>query len=272
MLKPKIIQTFWVAPMKYGQIYHNLVMAYASAKSIKEQGYELVMYTDSVGEKLLAGFPYDDVKVVDMGDTNTEMFAAIKYFAMQQEPLGVVHLDFDIILNKPCIKIEDGHDIIIERKDILVSGGKYEAAHDFFEKNKELKEINSSVLSIDPFVVGAIGFNNEITRQRFLETYFDAVELFKNKKLNAIIDIVLEQQYLPYMAMTDNYSVYCVAPYGEKKILLPEKFIYYSDEISGYKHFHSQSKFSELAQNEFIKLIGNEDKIIINKNYMKYVR
>lgn len=267
--KPKIIQSFWTAPMRPEQIYYNLVQAFASAKSIKKQGYGLVMYTDCVGAKLLDGFPYDKIEIINMEDVNTAMFAAIKYFALQKEPVGVVHLDFDIIINKPCIKTE-GCDIIIERKVDLILGGKYKPAHEFFRENNELEEIGPDVLLTPPFIVGTVGFNSESVREKFLKMYFKAVDLFRKKKTDAIIDLVLEQQYLPYISRNSNSSVYCVAPLAERKALFPEQCTYYSDEFSGYTHFHSRSKYSETAQREFISLLGNEDIRVINKNYMKY--
>ena len=56
----RLFQTYWSKPGLKGNTnpYCFLVLIYVSAKSIKEQGYELVLYTDV--PEWFEGFPYDD--------------------------------------------------------------------------------------------------------------------------------------------------------------------------------------------------------------------
>jgi hypothetical protein len=69
--------------------YMHLSLAYASAESIVNQGYELVMYTDKIGKNLLNGFPYHELIVEEnFDDVNRKMFAAPKYIALSKEPLN----------------------------------------------------------------------------------------------------------------------------------------------------------------------------------------
>ena len=77
MKSDRICQTFWTKPMlgdKKVNPYMHLSLAYASAESIVNQGYELVMCTDKIGKN------FDDV--------NRKMFAAPKYIALSKEPLN----------------------------------------------------------------------------------------------------------------------------------------------------------------------------------------
>ena len=266
-----IIQTFWTKPMSFPKVYLYTELAYASAKSIKEQGYNLVMYTDTAGEELLSDFPYDEIKVVDMEDTNPAMFAAIKYKALNLEPLGTIHLDFDILLSKSGISPKPDWKVIVERSLFGdEESSDYKKAQKFLQANGLPSGMKREVFKVSPYCTGAVGFNDENLKSEFLDNYFEAIEMYKNKKIDCTIDLVLEQQYLPYIAKTD---IDIVSSGG--KFIYPDprdrRVRYYKDKNIGYIHLHNRSKFTEAGQNEFHKFLDKDDIKIINRNYYRYI-
>ena len=111
---------------------------------------------------------------------------------------------------------------------------------------------------------------DENLKSEFLDNYFEAIEMYKNKKIDCTIDFVLEQQYLPYIAKTD---IDIVSSGG--KFIYPDprdrRVRYYKDKNIGYIHLHNRSKFTEAGQNEFHKFLDKDDIKIINRNYYRYI-
>ena len=260
--------------MNLGKMYLFLKMAYASAKSIKEQGYPLVMYTDKLGAEILSGFPYDEIVVLDIPEpVNPRMFAAIKYFALDKEPLGTIHVDYDIMLDKPCIKPKEGWDLITQMKytckEFYLPQRKILDEYGFPEAMTKIK------LSPYPYCVGVIGFNNEELKQKFLDNYFDAVEMYSDKKINLTIDLLFEQTFISSLVdefgynadfVTEEKAVYYGHPVSDKGIR------YFNDYNKGFKHFHAQSKWTMPVLNEITKRLKKEEIALIDRNYLIFIR
>jgi len=265
----KIIQTFWTKPMNKSHLYLTMKMMYASAKSIKKQGYDLVLYTDALGSKIVKGFPYDDVVVLDIPDkVNPEMFAAIKYFALRNEELGTIHLDYDIIIDKPCICPKDGWDVLVQmRHDEIV---RYSKERKILIENGTPSRMREIDLSMHPYCVGVIGFNNESLKKEFIDNYFEAIDIYSNKNIRCTIDFLLEQSFLPSLVDKYGYRSDFVAEQKATNYKYPtddKNIRYFCDEQIGFAHFHSKSKWTIPVINKISNMLTKDDNVLINENY-----
>ena len=272
----RLFQTYWSKPGLKGNTnpYCFLVLIYVSAKSIKEQGYELVLYTDV--PEWFEGFPYDDIIKIDMDDTNPRMFAAIKSRALEQEPLGSVHLDYDIILDKPCIRWDGTSDILVQ---CFEPKAFYSKERDFIKKNGTPSLINKYGLSDSPYCMGVIGFNDKTIKDVYLKNYNDAIEIYKSISIpnDITLDYLFEQAFLPAVTKNLEKSVQVVLKgINGKDVnayhILPNNLRYMSTEIVGYHHYHGRSKWEPDIWQSIIKHLDENDIKLIYTNFCKAIK
>ena len=273
MSKNRIIQTFWTKPMDCSHLYLTLRMMFISAKSIKRQGYEIVLYTDILGSRLVENFPYDEVVVIDMPEkVNPQMFAAMKYFALKDEPLGTIHLDYDIVLDKPCISPKDGWDVITQMKHF--GNIPYKKERTFMEANGTPQKMKEIQLSSHPYCVGVIGFNNEDLKKIFLDNYFDAINLYSGKNISGTIDFLLEQTFISSLVDKYGYNADFVTKEDKSNYVYPtesDSVRYFTDTNIGFTHYHSKSKWTTPVLSKISDLLSKEEKSIVDKNYMSAI-
>lgn len=242
----------WFRPMK-GDVFPHLRLAYASAKSIKEQGYELALYTDH--PEYFNEFPYDDVIMIDMKDYNPRLFSTVKYIALAQEPLGTIHLDYDIILNKSCITHDFGSDIIVQSRENF----PYSVEKRFMYDNYIPKWIGEIGLNDFPFNVGVIGFFNHDAWNVFFENFIDAAVHYKTINIPEYInlDFLFEQSFISRLSEVKKYNVSFIYEYPRIKHI--ESNNYVENKVLGFTHYYGKSKFKKAIVDRYTQLLSEED-------------
>ncbi len=265
-----IIQTLWTKPLilkHKDKLKQNMIMAYASAISIKKQGYYLKLYTDKIGYDLVKDFPYDEVIVLDnLDDLNPSLFATIKFLALEREPLDVVHLDYDIVLSKPCIDFK-GKDVLTQNEENYASYGKKEKQ--FLYANKVPKLISKYGLSNNPYCFGVIGFNNQQLKDIFIENYKEAMNLYRNVQIpsNLTLDFLFEQAFLPKVVEYHKFKPgFITSDFKKNFIPLSGGGTYFSDSNIGYTHYWGDTKYRSCIQESFLQQLSDDDKSIIERN------
>lgn len=268
----RIIQTFWTNPMT--DLYQSMRLAYASAKSIKAQGYNLAVYTDSKGAELLKGFPYDEIIVLDeLENLNPSLFCAVKYLALETEPIGSIHVDFDVIIDKPVFKWETDKDVITQCYEGKVKYSKEQKYLSSFLAKKDLSVFDKDFMKnkvFRPYCCGVIGFNNETLKESFISAYKEILYCFDNVKVpnGLTIDYIVEQAYISHLVSSNSYIPQFIDTCNIeacKHYQILDGCAYYRTD--GYVHYHGKSKYTREAQTSINELLTKEDKKIINHNF-----
>lgn len=115
----RFVHSYWTKPRKDDYDYTNDVLyAALSVSYIKEQGHDIVLYTDNKGVEIFKNIPYDEVfNVLDeeLKDIDEHIWSASKFKALELEPLGSVHIDYDFILkDDSIIKFDWYHDMLCQ--------------------------------------------------------------------------------------------------------------------------------------------------------------
>ncbi len=279
---PRIFQTFWTAPMikiNKNNVYEHMCIAYVSAKSIKEAGYSLTMYTDTTGALLLKDFAYDEIILKDeeFARANPKMFASSKYAAMKDEPLGSVCVDYDVVIDRDCIDLGGDWDVLTQMK--YVESCSYLPTKRFLDKHGWPHAMNLLTLSGHPYCVGVIGFKNSELQKKFLDNYDEAVEMYKNVKIvgnpGEIVcpDYIFEQSYIATLVRDGNYNPGFVVTDEEKyhKLVGEEQFRYYSNPDVGFHHYYGSARYTKEVQELIKSKLTKNDILIINRNYCEYI-
>ena len=235
----QLVQSFWTAPAINNifdinnRIRKDLIVTALSCYYAKRCGAELTMYTDDLGMQLLDHLPYDNiiVKLNDI-DVHYNAYAYPKFWVMKDLPLGMIHIDNDVFIkSQKCLNELNftDYDCIVQSKSFIK--GKYPHVDiiDFY-KNDLIDYGLEDVLSCNfEFNAGIVGFNNQELKDNYFRTYFDLINITKDKISEMHPDILFEQILLYHMSK--NYNV---------KLLLHNKFE--PDQI-GYQHLCSNTKW-----------------------------
>ena len=106
-------------------VKNSVYVAALSLKYAQNSGYYVVMYTDTYGYSLLKDLGYDEINTCldEIPDSVVpyQFFAYPKFFAGLKEPLGSLHIDFDVFLKKPCVDKffnDKSIDVILQCKEM----------------------------------------------------------------------------------------------------------------------------------------------------------
>lgn len=258
----RIFQTFWTKPMTDKKLKINVHIALLSLCYAKASGYYVVMYTDTLGYSYLKDFGYDEINT-DLDDIPddikaTQFFAYPKFFAGLKEPLGSLHIDFDVFLKKPCADIffnDKSIDVILQCKEgyasfypEYVNGREMILNHEYPETLK-VNHLSSSN-------VGVIGFNNQELKDIYYSWYFDYIDFYKTRTsyLKGVSsEMFAEQVNLDYLLETKNYKYHyiLIKDTGRNHTELTD----FADKI-GYQHLQGINKYESkhTLQNIYIVL------------------
>ena len=252
--KYTIIQSLWTKPLKNKQKFSDLMfMCALSLEYAHRSGYKVHMHTDSVGYKLLRKFGYDRLyKTLDkIPDTvHTDFFAAGKFYAMKAEGMvGKIHIDVDVMLKKQGVLDKFYTD---KRIDVI-----HQMEEDMSIIHHEDKIFHAHVLGYPPttrpnwqgsFNTGIVGFNNQELANAYFNNYFEALEMYDTKTLDAykaqgnydsiFFDFLFEQITLSFLSR--NYNAYA---------LLPTKMPSEVADAIGYLHLQGSAKWSAQTMN-----------------------
>lgn len=259
MKKNHFVHSLWTKPMQLDEKKIEVtVLNYAlSVAYLKRLGCTVNLHTDSLGAKLLGNAGYDNIYLTgdEIPETiNPIVFAYIKSVALENEPVGTVHIDGDVFIKKPeCIDRIFNHNC-----DCVAQSCE-----------TELPWINESLSFMIPFLgenllsdgnrleirkwdynTGVIGFFNEELKNLYISNYQRLAEKFSKYEYLSIWmnsygkfycpDFVLEQQLMAHL--TNSSKV---------RFVLPVDSAPYIDERNnfakhiGYTHLLGPTKYEE---------------------------
>lgn len=237
--------------MSEKKLKYHVYIAALSLRFAKASGYYVVMYTDTLGYSYLKDFGYDEINT-DLDNIPDDVkpnqfFAYPKFFAGLKEPLGSLHIDFDVFLKKPCVNkfFEDKSiDVILQCRE------RYSRIFKEYVNGRKKLSSNThpetlKVNHIDASNVGIIGFNNQEFKDIYYSWYFDYIDFYKDK-LDYLKDVVSEmfseQINIDYLIRNNNYNCFYLIPddTGDNHLFLGE----FADKI-GYQHLQGGMKYRD---------------------------
>jgi hypothetical protein len=245
--------------------YYALSVAY-----IKKLGQDIVLYTDSLGKECLDYLPYDEIYPVldDVFDNDSTpvLWSRSKYYALDQEPLGALHIDGDVFIkSENCInKIEQMKYDILCQGIQEISLWNIQRIDDNYEANEAL--VNELKLPdgvretpIKSFNTGIVSFNNKELKDKFISVYFNMVDqITSNEKImkaweenkNINLDLVIEQRFL--YDLSEKYNIKYLLDYTSRTINADANAI-------GYQHVMGKKKYEQIdICKQVLQLINNE--------------
>lgn len=282
----RIFQSFWTKPAldkrwdQAGQLEANVWLFALSAVHAKRQGVTLVLYTDTLGQKLLGHLPYDKIYTTlnnIPSNIPTMIWAYGKFMALKEEPIGSIHIDGDVFLKSPKIINEfnfKGYDLIVQNREYTMS--TYSPIEATMVKYGELNKSYFDSYK-EAFNCGTVGFNNEKLKKEYLDFYFKstsniaqnrAMKEYMAKNRYFCVDLPLEQHSLALLAR----------PYKAKIVLKGNNGNeFWSGDTRvraselGYQHLIGKDKYSLIERVKFNLLALDKDmyfktKAAIQKN------
>ena len=203
-----------------------------SMSRAREFGHQVIFYGCDKMLKALDGY-YD--KGVDVSNEYFRLIDDLKIFIHENEPIDIVTIDGDVILNKPLV-IDKSVDIVFDKYEDLSYYNFYHKQFDFFKKNNKNIENEVKYLNFNwdrACNVGVLCFNNEEVRDLFIDYYFKFHKYFFDNVLSEG-----DEAKARHSCVVCQYYMYClVKSYGLKVSLTRN----YGD--NDYKHYIGESKW-----------------------------
>lgn len=249
-----IIQTFISAPMSVQRLKQNILIAAVSLAYAHKSGYKVKMYTDSLAYPLLSKLPYDEINTemdkIVLPESNV-LWSVGKYYALMKEPIGTIHIDFDVLLKKPCLEglliNADAVCQILEHIENVQT--VYEQSRQFLLNNKCNNYLDISKPATHAYNVGIIGYGSESMRKAHAGTIIKLYNKFKKyNKPMPTIDFYIEQANL-YNLSTKGYKV---NPIIKDTVFFDTDYTIitkYANTI-GYCHLQSYKKYTPEVLNK----------------------
>lgn len=250
----RLTHSWWSVPMLdkrwnvEDQIEKSMYINALSVAYAKSSGAYITCHCDSYMYEYLKELPYDEI-FVDLDDLkdkikcdSTFMWAAGKFVALENEPIGTIHIDFDVFIKSPkCLEnmCFDGADFIFSH----IENANYHEQH-------SLRDVLTGINMEPNFAcnVGIIGFNNENAKRDYINNYNSYLysidyKVGNDKDINA--DLILEQLYL--YNMLNEYTGRTLV--GDQRCDQTISMQKRSIDI-GFEHLLGRSKYSPYLMNK----------------------
>lgn len=238
---------------------------------INHLGGKINLYADGLGRDVLGFLPYDNIYELDVPiNIPVCTWACGKFLVLEKLPLGDVHIDGDVFLKSDKLLemcSDNSYDMVVQS----IENDKTTLKKYYSEIREILKryniQSNCTLNEIPSYNCGTIGFFNNELKQKYLIEYFNTLNniiknkqciLELNKNLNAIPDLILEQQFL--------YEI--SKPYKVNNLLGTSETMYENAIKLNYQHV--LGGFKEQQINEIMQELKYVDETIY-KNTMKNV-
>lgn len=177
---------------------------------ITHLGGKINLYADGMGRDMLDFLPYDNIYELKVPvHIPVCTWACGKFLALEKMELGDVHIDGDVFLksNKLLELCSDNsYDMVVQsiENDKTTLKKYYSNVRNLLIKNN-IQTKTCSLEESPSYNCGTIGFFNNELKQKYLVEYFTTLNniinnkvllLDLNKNLDAIPDLILEQQFL----------------------------------------------------------------------------
>lgn len=280
MIKNHFTHSLWTALTvnNKSKLEANAFIYALSLAYLKKLGCTVNLHTDTLGASLLSGIGYDNVYLTANEvprDISPKTFAYIKSMALQNEPLGTVHIDGDVFIKtEECLDIIFNHDCdcVLQSCETYIPWSVKGRSFMIPFLSEHLLSTGKQLHVYDyDFNVGVIGFFNDALKNLYIQNYQDlALSLSKYKYLyimdsNDILfntpDLVLEQQLI--VNLTEEWS--------KVRFVLPvdsNDYIKDRDQIAkeiGYTHLLGGCKY----QPDIIEKVKNKLKEIDSDCFYK---
>jgi hypothetical protein len=168
-----------------GQLKTNLWLFAYSVMHAKRFAQKLTLHTDDLGLKYYGELGYDEVKTTlnILEDEPSRFWSRGKMVAIENEPIGSIHIDGDVFIKKPeMINVLDfpNHDVIVQCEERLgiFMRHYFDTIHHYPIALTELPKGFNPKLK-HALNCGVLGFNNEKVKSDYLKGYYNLVEQLK---------------------------------------------------------------------------------------------
>ncbi len=258
-----LVHSLWMKPMLNNSRGVSLkkhlkttIWCYASSVAFAyKYNQPIVLYTDDIGRKLLSYLPYDHMYSLNIpADTPSELWAAGKFYALQQMNLGDIHIDGDVFLKSPSLielmlSLMSKNDLIVQSIE-----DSWNVLSNYYSASRDI--VNTFHIPLSPgctsdysyaWNCGVVGINNESLKAKYLEAYLSVLNYIKRhpdiievirRTPNCTMDLLFEQQHL--YELSKGYKV--------GNLLGAGKVAYDNAQQLGYQHILGSSKWDCLRQ------------------------
>ena len=283
--KPKppiqVVQTLNFSPMYSDDINPDFIrkiqrMYAVSFLYLRNQGVEVRLYADPIGNKILRNIPYHHRTVVNK-IYNDRFWATIKFDSLKDYP-EAIHVDGDAFVKDVSVLDYKG-DFICQHKE---EGDVYESAYNV-QVNTMRPILNGHTKINFAYNCGVLGFNNKDFFNDYLKEAERLVDAFENHDpIKLVYDTTIKgaqpmlivEQYL-LSSMADQRDLKPSFIISEKEYPKHERLFNYSwgpgiwVESENYTHLMGPFKYGEQIQSELKKTLKELDpelsKIIENE-------
>jgi hypothetical protein len=253
------------------QTIPNTWLAATSVACAKKIGAKIVLHTDCEGQDLLGWLPYDEIHLtLENSSFDPTFWASGKIKAQEVEPLGSIHIDWDVFIKRPStidVKRFAQCDLIVQsvEENVFLYVENLKIVGHLLEEKlcKNLDMDRSSAYNC-----GLIGFNNAMLKKRYIEGYYDMYHsiisnpsypsyhkmIVESERL--CLDLVLEQYWLRSIAIFENATAY---------VLLPEAMEQQEAEHIHYTHVIGESKYDLEIQSRIKEMLAELDESLYNQ-------
>ena len=255
----QLVHSFHSKGCNINNLFYHCITFVLSCLYAKKNGFSINLHCDNLSEKYFSVAPYDKIinDLEDLEKPHRRIYAHSKFYTMEKYPLGVIHIDGDVILMKPGIMDElkfDEYDVIVqclETQDNWDGAGLYKLSSEALKYCDYPEWAPRGCDSM--YNCGVIGINNPDLKKEYFETYYNMLNQFKVKgiDMHSVPDIIMEQKFLMDLCNARGYKV---------KFLLDENNLQENANRIGYQHLIGSTK--EVLHKQCLKHIYNLDKDI----------
>lgn len=216
-----------------------------SAAYAQREGFDIELYTDSLGALLLSKAPYTKIHT-DLdnisNDIHPRFWACGKVYALEAAGDNTIHIDGDVF-------IKDAKLLDVGKTDFIVQN---EESNNYVEKGEAnlidkdfasfLQEYGIDTSISTPYNMGVIGIFNPALRDKYISAYKDLAIKISSKfqeslnKDNITPDLFVEQ--LQFSQLSENYKGTVIIHKGAKEI------------PKGYQHLITSAKYQDKILNK----------------------
>lgn len=270
--KIKLIHSFSTKPLENKSMYyidnlHHLIsdiwMYTLSAAYARREGFDIELYTDSLGALLLSKAPYTKIHT-DLdnisNDIHPRFWACGKVYALEAAGNNTIHIDGDVFIKDAELLDVGKTDFIVQNEEYsnYVEGGEANRIDKDFASFLQEYGIDTSIST--PYNMGVIGIFNPALRDKYISAYKDLAIKISSKfqeslnKDNVTPDLFVEQ--LQFSQLSENYKGTVIIHKGAKEV------------PKGYQHLVTSAKY----QDEIVNKVKQTLKVFFPEIYKKTLK
>lgn len=270
--KIKLIHSFSTKPLENKSMYyidnlHHLIsdiwIYTLSAAYARREGFDIELYTDSLGALLLSKAPYTKIHT-DLDNISNEIhprfWACGKVYALEAAGNNTIHIDGDVFIKDAKLLDVGKTDFIVQNEESgnYVEGGEANRIDKDFASFLQEYGIDTSIST--PYNMGVIGIFNPALRDKYISAYKDLAIKISSKfqeslnKDNITPDLFVEQ--LQFSQLSENYKGTVIIHKGAKEV------------PKGYQHLITSAKY----QDEILNKVKQTLKVFFPEIYKKTLK